>query len=94
MSVAKAEALVPEHRRSIHRIHSQQGVIEVAPNMTLRAGHVIALCGPRQVIVEMIGPRAEELDDRELVDIPVTSADVRWINPDLAEPDSELFQRG
>ena len=41
--------------------------------MTLEAGDVIALSGPRQIIVELIGPRAEEVEDKELLDVPVTS---------------------
>ena len=85
LSVAVAETLMPEHRLFIHRIRRRQNVLEVVPNMTLEAGDVIALSGPRQTIVELIGPRAEELDDKELLDIPVTSADVLLINPDLAD---------
>jgi putative transport protein len=52
--------------------------------MTLEVGDVIALSGPRQIIVERIGPRAEEVDDKELLDVPVTSADVLLMNPKLA----------
>ena len=85
MSVAVAETLMPEHRLFIHRIRRRQNVLDVVPNMTLEAGDVIALSGPRQTIVELIGPRAEELDDKELLDIPVTSADVLLIQPDLAD---------
>ncbi len=84
-SVAMAETLVPEHRLFIHRIRRGQGVLDAAPNMTLEAGDVIALSGPRQTMVDLIGPRAEELEDRELLDIPVISADVLLINPDLAD---------
>ena len=85
MSVAMAETLMPEHRLFIHRIRRRQDVLDVVPNMTLEAGDVIALSGPRQTIVELIGPRAEELEDKELLDIPVTSADVLLIKPDLAD---------
>ena len=52
--------------------------------MTLDAGDVIALSGPRQIIVELIGPRAEEVEDKELLDVPVTTADVLLMNPKLA----------
>jgi putative transport protein len=84
MSVAVAETLIPEHRIFIHRIRRQQQVIDALPTMTLEAGDLIALSGPRQAVVELIGPRAAELDDRELLDIPVASTDVLLTNPQLA----------
>ena len=52
--------------------------------MTLEAGDVIALSGPRHIIVELIGPRGEEVEDKELLDIPVTAADVLLMDPKLA----------
>jgi putative transport protein len=52
--------------------------------MTLAAGDVLALSAPRQIIVEWIGPRAEEVEDRELLDVPLLSADVFLMNPKLA----------
>jgi putative transport protein len=45
---------------------------------------VIALSAPRQVIVEWVGSRAEEVEDRELLDIPLSAAEIFLINPDLA----------
>jgi putative transport protein len=84
MSVAVAETLVPQHRLFIHRIRRGQDILDAVPTMTLEAGDLVALSGPRQVIVELIGPLANEREDRELLDIPVTSADILLINPSLA----------
>jgi putative transport protein len=53
--------------------------------MALAAGDVIALSGPRQIVVELVGPRAEEIDDKELLDVPVMTADVLLMNPKLAD---------
>jgi len=83
-SVAVAETLVPEHRLFIHRVRRRQEVIDTVPEMILEEGDVVALSGPRQPIVELIGPRGDEIDDKELLDIPVSSADVLLINPKLA----------
>ncbi|HXW25690.1 MAG TPA: aspartate-alanine antiporter [Xanthobacteraceae bacterium] len=83
-TVAAAEARVPEHRLFIHRLRRAQRILEAEPGMTLAAGDVIALSGPRQIIVELIGGRAEEVEDRELLDVPVTAADVLLMNPKLA----------
>ena len=84
LTVAAAEARVPEHRLFIHRLRRGERIIEAEPGTTLEAGDVIALSGPRQIIVELVGPRAEEEEDKELLDIPVTAADVLLMNPKLA----------
>ena len=84
MSVAVAETLVPNQRLFIHRIRRGQHIIDAAPDVTLEAGDTVALSGPRQTIVELIGPIADEREDRELLDVPVASADVLLINPAIA----------
>ncbi len=84
LTVAAAEALIPEHRLFIHRLRRGDGVIEAAPEITLATGDIVAISGPRQTIVELIGPRAEEVEDRELLDIPLIAADVLLINRKLA----------
>ena len=45
---------------------------------------MIALSGPRQVMVELVGPRAEEVEDKELLDIPLLAAEIMLISPKLA----------
>lgn len=41
----------------------------------LQAGDIVAVSGRREVLVSMFG-KAEEVDDRELLDVPVESTDV------------------
>src|SRR6185312_1917163 len=84
LTVAVAEARMPGHRLFIHRIRRGERILEAAPETILAAGDVIALSAPRQIIVEWIGTRAEEVEDRELLDVPLISADVFLINPKLA----------
>jgi putative transport protein len=83
-TVAAAETRVPEHRLFIHRLRRGDRILQAEPGMTLEAGDVIALSGPRQVIVDPVEPRAEEIEDRELLDVPITAADVLLMNPKLA----------
>jgi putative transport protein len=83
-TVAAGEARGAEHRLFIHRLRRGGRISEAEPGTTLAAGDVIALSGPRQVIVELVGPRAEEIEDKELLDIPVSVADVLLMNPKLA----------
>jgi putative transport protein len=84
LTVAAAEARGAEHRLFILRLRRDGRILEAQPGMALAAGDVIALSGPRQVIVELVGPRAEEVEDRELLDAPIETADVLLINPQLA----------
>ena len=83
-SVAAVEAQAPEDRLFIQRIRRGDRIIEAEPGTVVETGDVLALSGPRQVIIERIGPRAEELEDRELLDVPVRAADVILLNPKLA----------
>ena len=73
-----------EHRLFIHRLRRGGRIVEAEPGLVLQAGDVIAVSGPRQVIVELVGSRAEEIEDKELLDVPVTTADVMLMNPKLA----------
>jgi len=84
VTVAAAEARIPDHRLFIHRIRRGERLLEADSGTVLAADDLVALSAPRQVIVEWIGPRAEEVEDRELLDIPLISVDVMLINPKLA----------
>ena len=84
LTVSAAEARLPEHRLFIHRLRRGERVLEAEPGLTLLAGDVIALSGPRQVVVELIGSRAGEVEDKELLDLAVTAADILLMNPKLA----------
>jgi putative transport protein len=84
LTVAAAEARIPEHRLFIHRLRRGERILEATPDVTLEAGDVVAISGPRQVIVEQIGARAQEIEDSELLDVPVIMADVLLMNPKLA----------
>jgi len=84
LSVAAAEARMPEQRLFIHRLRRGDRVLEAASEMRLAAGDILAISGPRQIIVELIGSRAEEVEDRELLDIPLIAADLFLINRKLA----------
>jgi putative transport protein len=84
LTVSAAEARIPEQRVFIHRIRRGDRVLDAGPGMILAAGDVLALSAPRQIIVEWIGPRAEELEDRELLDVPLLAADIFLMNPKLA----------
>jgi putative transport protein len=68
---AKAKARV-----FVERIRRGGTIIEAAPDLALQDGDVLALSGPRAVLVELIGPRASEVEDRELLDMPTETVDI------------------
>ncbi len=76
MRAAEAEALVPDARIFVERIR-RDGVIEDATADTvLREGDVIALAGPRETLVNLIGQNAEEVEDAELLDLKAEGIDI------------------
>jgi putative transport protein len=99
LTVAEAEGRAPEHRLFILRLRRGSLVSDTTPSTVIQQGDVIALAGPRQVMVDLIGPRAEEVEDRELLDVPVASMDVllqnaKLVGLSLAEIADEDWARG
>ena len=84
LSVAAAEAKFPEHRLFIQRVRRGETILEAAPDLVIGAGDVVAVSGRRETLVEVLGSRAEEVEDRELLDIPVSVVDVLVTSEDLA----------
>lgn len=76
LRAAEAEALVPDARVFIQRIR-RNGIIEDATADTvLREGDVVAVAGARDVLVKVIGANATEVDDPELLAVPVEGVDI------------------
>ena len=82
-SVAAAEAKLPEHRLFIQRVRRGETIREASPEFVLSPGDVVAVSGRRESLVELLGQRAAEVEDRELLDIPVSVADVLVTSRDL-----------
>jgi putative transport protein len=84
LTLAEARHLKPGHRLYIQRIRRDGEIIPADTSLRLRAGDVIALSGHREVLVEEIGPAAEEVEDRELLDIPVAAMKVLVTRSEIA----------
>jgi putative transport protein len=82
-SLMAAEATFPQHRLFIQRLRRGNKILEVVPEMIMCAGDIVAVAGARDALVQVLGPRGEEVDDRELLDIPVSVADVLLTNREL-----------
>ena len=81
-TAAEAEALYPGARVFIERLRRAGKIEEATAQTKIQAGDVLAVAGPREALVQVIGHAAPEVEDPELlairaegVDIYVTSRD-------------------
>ena len=75
-TVPEAEALLPEQRVFVQRIRRGGKIIDATADTVIQAGDVVAVAGRREVLVNLIGAAAEEVDDRELLAVPIEGVDV------------------
>ena len=75
-TAAQAEGLVPGARLFVERIRREGKIIEASADTVLQAGDVVAVAGPREVLVDVLGQAAEEVDDVELLNVPVEGVEV------------------
>lgn len=76
LSVADAEKQVPGARLFIQRLRRDGEILEVQPDTILMAGDSAVVSGRREVLVEVLGVKAQEVEDRELLDVPVASFEI------------------
>jgi putative transport protein len=79
----EAEALLPDARVFILRVRRDGKIEDATADTVIKDGDVIAIAGARQVLVDVIGAKAEEVDDPELLSVPVEGVDVYVTNKDV-----------
>lgn len=89
-SISEAEHLNPAIRLFVVRLRRGDEILQVTPDEILRAGDVVAVSGKRETLIELLGDHAEEVEDRELLDIPVATYEIfvsnpRWVSRTLGE---------
>ena len=72
----EAEALLPGERVFLQRIRRGHQIIDATADTVIQAGDVAAIAGRRDVLVNLIGTAAEEVDDRELLAVPTEGVDI------------------
>ena len=98
-TAAQAEGLVPGARLFVERIRRDGKIIEASADTVLQAGDVVAVAGPREVLVDVLGQAAEEVDDVELLNVPVEGVEVYVTSKEvdgktLEELAAGIFARG
>jgi putative transport protein len=82
LRVAEAEALVPEARLFILRIRRGGQIIDATADTILKDGDVVAIAGERDVLLKAL-QNAVEVEDRELLAMPIEGIDVLVTNKDV-----------
>jgi putative transport protein len=70
------ESLLPEHRVFVQRVRRGGTIMDATADTVIQAGDIVAVAGRRDVLVDLIGASAEEVDDRELLAVPAEGVDV------------------
>src|SRR5262249_46441515 len=73
-------SLIPNERVFVLRIRRDGKVQDATADTILRAGDVIAVAGARDVLVKLVGADAKEVDDPELLSVPIEGDDVYVTN--------------
>jgi putative transport protein len=84
LTVAGAESGAADNRLFVQRVLRGAEILDPSPDLVLAPGDVIAISGPREVLIRAIGERAEEVEHRELLDFPISAADVLLTNRELS----------
>ena len=92
-TVAEAEKIIPDARLFVQRIRRGEELLTPKPDTVLQAGDLLAIGGRREVLVGVLGEKATEVDDRELLDIPVASFDIFVSNKEFAGRTLESIAR-
>jgi putative transport protein len=94
LRAVEAEALVPDGRVFVLRVRRNGVVEDATADSVLRAGDVIAVAGARDVLVRVIGDGAKEVEDPELLNMPIEGVDVYVTSKDVdGKTLAELAQR-
>jgi putative transport protein len=80
MRATEAESLVPDSRIFVQRIRRNGTVEDATADSVLHEGDVVAVAGARDVLVNTLGPQADEVNDPELLAVPVAGVDVLITN--------------
>ncbi|PYN92661.1 MAG: aspartate-alanine antiporter, partial [Candidatus Rokuibacteriota bacterium] len=80
LRAVEAEALVPDARVFVLRLRRDGRIEDATADTVLRKGDVVAIAGARDVLVKLIGGGAKEVEDPELLSVPIEGVDVYVTN--------------
>jgi putative transport protein len=72
----EAEGLIPDQRVFVQSIRRDGKIMDASADTVIHAGDIVAVAGRRDVLVTLLGAGADEVDDRELLAVPIEGLDV------------------
>src|SRR4051812_3827877 len=75
-TIQEAEALIPDQRVFIQGIRRDGKIIDATADAVIHGGDIVAVAGRREGLGRLLGTRAEEVNDRELLAVPIEGVDV------------------
>ena len=94
-AVSVAEERGSSHARLfVQRIRRGEEIIEADPTLVLRPGDVVAVSGPRETLVSLLGDGPQEVEDQLLLDVPVAAVEVLLTNRELVGRTLEQLAQG
>lgn len=75
-TVSEIEHLFPHGGVFIERLRRGSQVMAAKGDMVVNTGDVLAITGSRHILIDIIGAHAKEVDDRELLSIPMEGIDI------------------
>ncbi len=83
LRAVEAEALVPDARIFVQRLRRKGAIEEATADIVLRENDIVAVAGRRDVLLGVIGQGAEEVEDPELLSVPIEGVDVYVTNKEV-----------
>ena len=83
LTAVEAKSLVAGARVFIQRIRRNGKIEDATAETVLQEGDIVAVAGPREVLVEVLGSAAQEVNDPELLNIPIEGIDVYVTSKDV-----------
>jgi len=83
LRASEAENLLPNTRVFVQRIRRGGQIMDATADTVLQAGDIVAVAGPRDALVGLIGGGAAEVEDRDLLAVPVEGIDVLVSNKEV-----------
>jgi len=80
LRAVEAEALVKDARVFVLRVRHAGKIEDATADTVLHEGDIVAVAGAREVLVKAIGEGANEVEDPELLNVPVEGVDVYVTN--------------
>jgi len=83
LRAVEAESLVPDARVFVLRLRRGGTIQEATADTVLKADDVVAVAGAREALLRLVGEGAKEVDDPELLNVPVEGIDVYVTNKEV-----------